>query len=53
MSTCKSEMTSFRANQFRPKSIMDKNIYNCEVCAKYSISCMLKVINKLPPKAIN
>ena len=52
--TCKFEMIRLPCcDQFRPKSIIDDNIYNYEVCAKYSISCVSKVINKLPTKAMS
>ena len=50
--TCKSEMIKLPCcDQFRQKSIIDDNIYNCKVCEKHSIGCVCKVINKLPPKA--
>ena len=52
--TCKSEMIRLPCcDQFRPKSIIDDTTYNCEVCAKYSISCKRKVINKTPPEAMS
>ena len=52
--TCKSEMIKLPCcDQFRQKSIIDDNIYNCKVCEKYSIGCVCKVINKLPPKAMS
>ena len=52
--TCKSEMIKLPCcDQFRQKSIIDDNIYNCKVCEKYSIGCVCEVINKLPPKAMS
>ena len=52
--TCKSEMIRPPCcDQFRPKSIIDDDINNFEVWAKYFISCVCKVINKLPPKAMS
>ena len=52
--TCKSEIKRLPSSeQVRPKLLIDDNIYNCEVSAKYSISCLCKVINKLSPKALN
>ena len=52
--TCKSQMIRLLCcDQFKPKSINDDKIYNCEVCAKYSISCECKVFNMLPPTAMS
>jgi len=41
-SLCHSDMTK-----------LENNIYDCVKCSKYSILCVCKVINKLPPKPMS
>ena len=49
---CKSEMVRLPCCQnFQPKMQLSDNILDCVECSKYSIVCVCKNVNILPPKA--
>ena len=50
---CKSNVVRLPCcNPFQPEMKVDKNLFECVQCAKYSIACICATLYDLPPKSI-